>query len=173
MTATPEQSGPVEFVGVVYRFGALLADGLIIIGLNALLAFAALGENPFGNENARQAAPVLATGLTIIYLLGWWIFAGTSPGKWLCSARIVDFKTGRRVHAARLVLRLAACLLSAAPLLLGFLWAARNPYKRAWHDLIARTAVIGDSSLRSPTTQEQDDAHYCIRPAPWTANQSN
>lgn len=167
MTQTPEPLEPVEFIGIVYRFGALLADGLIIIGLIAGALFAIFGENPFANEAARQAATIIALGLVIVYLLGWWVFAGTSPGKWFCSARIVDFKTGRRAHTGRLVLRLLACLLSAAPLALGFLLAARNPYKRAWHDRIARTAVIADSSLRSPTSEEQDDAHYCIRPAPW------
>jgi uncharacterized RDD family membrane protein YckC len=167
MSPKSAQHETVEFIGIVYRFGALLADGLIIIGLNALLLFALFGENAFADENARELAPVLTAVLSIMYLLGWWIFAGTSPGKWFCSARIVDFKTGQRAHAGRLVLRLLACLLSAAPLLLGFLMAARNPYKRAWHDRIARTAVIGDRSLRAPTTEEQDDAHYCVHPAPW------
>lgn len=167
MTQNPEQNDSVEFVGVVYRLGALLADGLILIGLITALAFALFGEKPFEDPNVPEALAVLAVTLSIAYFLGWWIFAGASPGMWFCSAKIVDFKTGQRAHAGRLVLRLLACLVSAAPLMLGFFWAARNPYKRAWHDLIAGTAVIGDHSLRAPTSAEQDGSEYCIRPAPW------
>jgi uncharacterized RDD family membrane protein YckC len=43
------------------------------------------------------------------------------------------------------VIRLLCYLLSAAPLYLGFLWAAFDRRKQGWHDKIAGTVVIQET----------------------------
>lgn len=78
-------------------------------------------------------------------LIGW---QGATVGKTLCGLTVQSSK-GKHAGYSRALLRETVCkLISAAFLFLGFIWAAFSRKKRAWHDYIARTAVIQDPQLR-------------------------
>lgn len=66
---------------------------------------------------------------------------GRTPGKRLLGLRIVG-RDGGPVPLPRLLLRTACYGVSAAPAMLGFLWALFDARGQAFHDKIAETVVI-------------------------------
>jgi len=66
---------------------------------------------------------------------------GQTLGKMLVGARVVGL-SGQPIGYPRALARYAAWLLSALPLLVGFLVAAARSDRRALHDLVAGTRVI-------------------------------
>ncbi len=159
-------TGAVEFIGPWYRVGARLWSGVIVAVLLGALLAVVVGDQ-LETEHGGRFGAVLAAVVVTGYTLGCWIPFGRTPGLWLCSARLVDFRSGARPRPWQCLVRFAIAPLSVAALLVGVLWVLRQPYRRTWHDLIARTAVIGDGSLRSPNVEEREESKYCIQPPPW------
>jgi uncharacterized RDD family membrane protein YckC len=107
--------------------------------LDWLLVFVVAG--PIAAVAGPLASPLLALA-TAVYTVSCWHRYGATPGKIAFSLRIVDARSNRRAPLWRLVIRYAAYLVSAAPLLLGFAWIAVDRRRQAWHDKIAGTLVI-------------------------------
>jgi uncharacterized RDD family membrane protein YckC len=87
----------------------------------------------------EQFLTVTLCGIPIIFC--WWKWGGT-PGKLLMGLKIEDYKTGRPLSLARLVLRYYSYFFSIAPLMLGYIVASFTKTKRCPHDRIAGSAVI-------------------------------
>lgn len=66
----------------------------------------------------------------------------TTPGRWFLGLKIVRHGTENEVARWRYVLRFLAYIPSAAPLMIGVIWAVFNRERRTWHDFIAGTDVI-------------------------------
>lgn len=66
----------------------------------------------------------------------------TTPGKWLVSIKVVDQYTMNKPTKSQLLIRCMSMIISALPLLFGFLWQLFNHNKQTWHDLLAKTIVI-------------------------------
>jgi uncharacterized RDD family membrane protein YckC len=79
--------------------------------------------------------------VTIIFALCWWL-TGTTPGKWLIRARIVDAHTLKKPSFSRSLSRGVAYYASAIPFCLGFVWIGIDKKKRGFHDLLAGTVVV-------------------------------
>lgn len=77
----------------------------------------------------------------ILIWLCWRYFGGT-PGKLLLRLRIVDAETGAPLTAKQEMLRALGYIPSLLPLMLGFVWVMFDKRRRAWHDMIAGSAVI-------------------------------
>ena len=73
--------------------------------------------------------------------------AGRTVGKALMGVRVVGLKGGR-LSPGRSLLRAVAYLVSLIPLSAGFLWVLVDRDRRAWHDHIAGSRVVYDSSVR-------------------------
>lgn len=73
--------------------------------------------------------------------------AGRTVGKALMGVRVVGLKGGR-LPPGRSLLRAFAYLVSLIPLAAGFLWVLVDRDRRAWHDHIAGSRVVYDSSVR-------------------------
>lgn len=123
-----------DYAGFGPRLLAALIDWLIFFVVSAPISILVF--------EASAAMPLIAAAAVI----GFWRYCGATPGKLAVAVRIVDARTGQPVGTGRLALRLLCYLLSALPLYLGFLWIAVDRRKQGWHDKIAGTVVINQSS---------------------------
>jgi len=99
-----------------------------------------------GSSTAGSAVPIFVTlggGLLLsaAYFLFFWSIAGMTPGKGLMGLRVVR-RDGSGLSFLRSLLRLFGYWLSTLLYGLGYLWIAIDNRREAWHDKIARTAVI-------------------------------
>lgn len=154
-----------EYAGFGDRFFAMLADS-IIFSLLAVAIFYSYSFfvqvniptwdanlftlpqlnttfPPFINNHIQalfsiEIRDIISLILTVIF----WKYFGATLGKMSCSIKIVDAKTGNSPSTLRFIIRYFSYLISALPLLLGFIWAIFDKRKQTWHDKLAGTIVI-------------------------------
>ena len=126
-------SGPRA--GFWARFGALIIDG-IIVGIVQGILTVALADSP-------------AALYTITTLLGWAYYTyfeggprGQTIGKMALSIRVIDIHTGAPIGYPRAFLRQIVKIVSAAALLIGYLWMLWDKEKQCWHDKAANDVVV-------------------------------
>jgi uncharacterized RDD family membrane protein YckC len=133
--------------GLVSRGGAFLTDlVLLMAGVAGAAELARLAHDVmprFVHDRPIHAVLVAATPVFFAaYHVLFWSVVGWTPGQWLFGLAVVNMRGGR-LHPLQALVRVLAYTLSALPLYLGFLWAL-TPARRAWHDILAGTAVIYD-----------------------------
>ena len=134
----------VVYAGFWRRVGAMFIDSFIFTVLLSLIA----GPD-FVNAEFISLQSLAQNILAMLLTLGLWFkFLGT-PGKLLLGCQIVDADTFRPLSAKQAALRYVAYLASLLPLMLGFLWVARDPRKQGFHDKIANTVVLHDASIET------------------------
>ena len=145
----PQENPSPRHAGVWVRVAAgvidLLAMGAPILGL----AFLIFGFNDVVESDVLGLPNLLITAvLTVITILLWVNWDGRTPGKKLMRIRIVNFPDYEPFAYGTATTRTVVGLLSAAPLMLGYVviafMVARRTDKRGYHDLIARTCVVHD-----------------------------
>lgn len=80
-------------------------------------------------------------------LIVFWSASGATPGKRLLNCKVVKINkdnTLSNLNFTTSLLRALAYIISAIPLYGGFIWIAFDKKKRAFHDMILKTAVIID-----------------------------
>jgi uncharacterized RDD family membrane protein YckC len=169
VTATTSDGAPVvELAGERYeiasfwrRAGAFLLDGVfwnvVSWPLAALLQIAPdaslfptlePGEAP---TEEFWTAFAQAFDVLMLYLVAYTLTVavaqlvleayGWTPGKAALGLRIVR-DDGHRPGPVHALARAFTRILSAVPLLLGYLWVAWDPRRQAWHDKLAHTYVV-------------------------------
>ncbi len=145
--SAPATPRAVEYVGFWKRFVAFLIDTFILLIICLPLLFAIYGREYFDSERQGVAGfwdVVINFVLPAIAAIVFWRYRGATPGKMAISAKIVSAKTLQPPSTGALVVRYFAYLVSALPLMLGFLWIAVDRKKQGFHDKIAGTVVIYD-----------------------------
>jgi uncharacterized RDD family membrane protein YckC len=104
-------------------------------GLDAMLR---LLEIEPGSVLRRLAPFFVMSGL---YLGLFWGLSGRTVGAKLLGLRVVD-QHGRAPRPVWVVVRVVTHFLSGIPGALGWIWAAFDAERRAWHDHLARTYVV-------------------------------
>lgn len=137
------------YAGFERRLKALIVDYMILILFYGILLVTAEDYSRLAQRFAHMDYG-FALGL---FVVGWLYWAGfessplmATPGKRAAEMRVTDMD-GERISFARASARYFAKLLSAAPLLLGFLMAEFMPRRQALHDLIAHTLVVRAMAL--------------------------
>lgn len=91
-----------------------------------------------------KAAPLPLAGLLLLLTFAYFVyftgFSGQTIGKMALKIRVISVPDGR-VTFPRAFMRWVGYLISAAFLLLGFLWITFDSEARGWHDKIAGTRV--------------------------------
>jgi uncharacterized RDD family membrane protein YckC len=118
--------------GFWVRFVAAFIDGLIV-GTTALILALIL------HASSELLGLIIAIAYYTYFEGG---PRGAGPGKRAMNIRVCDPHTGGPIGYPRAFLRYIAAILSALPLLLGYLWMLWDPQKQCWHDKIARDIVI-------------------------------
>lgn len=137
--------------GHLRRLGAAVVD-LVVGGLGALAA-AGIGIAValiVAGHHTRGAGPVgwiAAAAVLVAYQPSFWARTGRTPGMLIFGIRLAR-PDGSRIGPVRAAVRELAMVVSALPLGLGFLLAARDPRGQAWHDRIAGTVVVTARSAR-------------------------
>jgi uncharacterized RDD family membrane protein YckC len=139
-----EGGGAAERAGAVTRFGAFLADAIVVaiaLQLTSWLLRAVPRTLGHFAPPVRLDAIFAALVPVIVgaYLVGFWTVLGRTPGKVLMGVEVVPLGGGRMTFL-RSLLRLLGYLASSLPVYLGFLWML-GPRRRGWHDLLAHTEV--------------------------------
>jgi uncharacterized RDD family membrane protein YckC len=86
--------------------------------------------------------------LLLVYHTIFAYFGGQTAGKMLFGIRVIRID-GHSLTMENAIARSIGMLLAALPGLAGFIWAAFDLYRRAWHDWIGGTIVVRVQSLVS------------------------
>jgi uncharacterized RDD family membrane protein YckC len=130
------------YAGFWRRVGAAFIDSFLFSILFGMLFGGSFVNAPiFTPEGMARAA------FTLVITVGLWVnFLGT-PGKLLLGCQIVDADTFEVMTVKQATIRFVSYLASMLPLMMGFLWVARDPRKQGFHDKIANTVVLYNADI--------------------------
>jgi uncharacterized RDD family membrane protein YckC len=123
---------PPTYAGFWIRFVAYLIDGLIIVALTVLLIITIIGI-------------LFLIPLWVAYMPYMWWKRGATFGQKALGLRVVRAIDGGPIDGQTAFVRGLVMLAenSFSPIgTIGFIWAAFDSRKQAWHDLAAGTVVI-------------------------------
>jgi len=134
--------GEVQFAGFWRRTGAVMIDSLLLGAVISII---------FGPVYVKSAfwtfEGILESILTLVITVILWVkFVGT-PGKLLMGCQVVDADTLGPITTKQAIIRYLGYYVSILSLMLGFLWIAWDKRKQGFHDKIANTVVVYDTSI--------------------------
>jgi uncharacterized RDD family membrane protein YckC len=118
-----------RFAGFWIRFVAYLIDGFIISAVCVGLAITIVGI---------FVLPVVLIG----YMPFLWARRGATFGQSALNLRVVRAIDGGPIDGGTAMIRFLGWIVCGMAFDLGFIWAAFEPRKRGWHDMMADTVVI-------------------------------
>lgn len=143
----------LRYGGIIARFIAMMIDWIFVFGILFIIF---LPLYVISLLTSLFVAPLLAlfdftvipSFLLLLVFSHWVYFAtmessdrGATYGKRLMGLRVVDLQ-GRKISFARATLRYMAKIVSAIPMMFGYVMAIFTAKKQALHDLIAETLVV-------------------------------
>jgi uncharacterized RDD family membrane protein YckC len=160
--ACDEPLRPVQVAPIWRRAAATAVDAAVLLPtaglLNWLLLIVVDAEPLLGDAEGvdallrlleldpfmvlRRVAPFLV--MMGLYVGLFWALTGRTLGGRLLHLRVIDWR-GHQPPLALIGLRVVAHLLGLLLGGLGWIWAAFDVEKRAWHDHLSRTYVVRDS----------------------------
>lgn len=117
-------------------------------GVVVVVEAAGLGRNVHGSYVYSQTATALVLvwfAFAIAYHPVCWYFSGRSLGQRAFGLRVVRASDGLKLGLGAVLIRYIIFIVSTATVLPGIVAAgvaARDPFKRAWHDVVARSVVV-------------------------------
>lgn len=140
-------SGETQYIGLTTRTVAFVLDAAVIDLIALLVSVGAsliLSLFHIGND-LKDVLIVIGAAVyvlwTIAYFVVFWSTTGETPGDRFMRVRVVA-AGGERIKPGRALLRCIGLLLSALPLLAGYLMILFDGRRRALHDRLARTVVV-------------------------------
>ncbi len=130
-------------IGFWYRLGAGILDHLILLPIVLPIMIPLIII-----ETSAMFQTAVGAVLVAGYFIFFWVKKSKTPGCWMVSQQVIDFKTGRKISYKQAITRWVGMCISALPLGLGFLWVIWDKRKRAWHDYLAGTVVASDASYK-------------------------
>lgn len=130
--------GEMVYAGFWIRVGAKIIDGILLSVAGWILGF--LG-GIIGGMASSIIASVLSSVMGFAYEVYFIGAHGATPGKMVCSLKVVR-SDGGKVGYARALGRLFAAFLSGMILGIGYIMVAFDKEKRGLHDRICDTRVI-------------------------------
>lgn len=147
MAAPPVAS--LAFGGFRIRVVAYIVDAIAMNVVIYALAAATLGNTSFYMDPTDGSVPAGFWGLMggsflipAVYVIGFWIYAGATPGKMLFGMRVVRSDTGGPISAGQAIGRFFGYIVSSLVFCLGFIWVGFDARKQGWHDKLASTVVV-------------------------------
>ncbi|MBT9331747.1 RDD family protein [Paracidobacterium acidisoli] len=131
---------PLHTAPLEDRLMAAIVDVALVLGafLLFVLVFVACTAHPPSGKPALIAAACALLGLSVLYQWIFFSWASGTPGMRYAKIALCTFDDENPTRRAMRG-RVAALLLSALPLGLGFLWAFFDEDHLGWHDRITRT----------------------------------
>ena len=149
--ATPSR---VRYAGFWIRVGAHIVDAIIIFAVSLPIAFLLFGtaQPPAEPTPETLMVDLMMWAAIAIAVILFWRLRGATPGKMLCGIRIVDAASLKPLSTGQCIGRYFAYIVSALPLLLGYLWVAIDGRKQGFHDKLAGTVVVREADLADEIT---------------------
>jgi uncharacterized RDD family membrane protein YckC len=155
------------YAGFWIRFWASLIDTFVLLLILLPLMASIYGMNSMSTQMSSESMSYSASSysftgegnfllnyiLPAIIVIAFWLYKSATPGKMLTKLTIVDAKTGKKPTLVQFLLRYVSYFLSSI-FLLGFIWIAFDKRKQGWHDKIAGTVVVRDSSVEEVKFEE-------------------
>ena len=147
----PPGPGPgLLWGGIGERFGALLIDGVIFVC--SLFALGLLMTTIDGAKTSYRPSSPAVTAITLIWWFlaliyhpaCWWVF-GATPGQKALGLRVAQASNGQSLGIGAVLVRFLIFSIVTVIFPLGLISAAMassDPFKRAWHDEVARSVVV-------------------------------
>lgn len=141
-----------EYAGFFRRFAAVLIDSIFFLVITLLVhAIVSDGssvtvyveDGSFGFESDGGWTEQLVYAIITI---GMWKKMLGTPGKLLMECHVVDARTGEAIGVTQGVIRYLAYFVSLIPFGLGFFWILWDKRKQGFHDKIAKTVVVRETS---------------------------
>ncbi len=120
-----------DYAGFWLRFFADIIDGIVLAIVGGICVIIS-SDAYYGG---------VAGALGIVYIIGFWVWRGQTPGKMLMFVKIQSTDE-KPITFGRSLMRYFAYLASSIPLGIGFLWILWDTKRQGWHDKIAGTYVI-------------------------------
>jgi uncharacterized RDD family membrane protein YckC len=147
----PAGPGPgLAWGGIGERFGALMIDGvLLVVSLFALgllvTAVEGVGSSYRSSSPAVTAISLIWWLLVLIYHPAcWWVF-GATLGQKALGLRVAQAANGQSLGIGAVLVRYLIFSIVTVIFPLGLIsgaMASSDPFKRAWHDDVARSVVV-------------------------------
>jgi uncharacterized RDD family membrane protein YckC len=143
-TDTDRSATSHEYAGFGVRFFASIIDTLILMLITYPLLYLIYGSYYWDSDEVFLgfADFVLSCALPIAGTIAFWMYKSATPGKMSLKLAVVDAKTGGKPTLQQSIIRYIGYIISALPLLLGYIWVIFDPKKQALHDKLAGTVVI-------------------------------
>jgi uncharacterized RDD family membrane protein YckC len=138
----------VRWAGVGVRFGALVIDFIILVAAFFALSvgLAAIGSNAERDPQVVTALVIVWWLLVLMYHPACWYVFGASAGQKALGLRVARASDGQALGIGGVLARflIFATVTVLIPLgIISAFMASQDPYQRAWHDLVARSVVVG------------------------------
>ncbi len=132
------------------RLIAYILDGLLVSFIIGAILIVLVFIAAFLGETLQSLLLIIGAVITVVISLGYFPFFWSRDGQTLAmmplGLRVVDEKSGEVISLGRAFLRLIGFFIDSIILGIpfGYLWVFVDSRRRAWHDLIAGTIVIGE-----------------------------
>lgn len=139
-----EPNQPHTYAGFLVRLGAALIDAIILALIITPILNVIYGDAYWDSESFILGFWDFTLNYVcpIAFTVFCWLKYQATPGKAFFKLKVIDINSGKKVKLSQAVIRYLCYLLSALPLMIGYLWALFNERKLTFHDLIAKTAVV-------------------------------
>lgn len=133
-----------EYAGFWIRVGASLIDSILLIIITVIPLSLIYGMEYWDGTQMFYGLwdALINYAIPIVLVIWFWIRFYATPGKMLLNLKVLDAKTGEGLTVMQAIGRYFSYIISAIPLLLGFLWIGFDKKKQGWHDKLAGTVVI-------------------------------
>lgn len=149
---TDSLSTDEHYAGFWRRLAASLIDTVFMFFFLLLIHALIFGDTGLqitvnnGWVNVQSNNGIIEQLLVILFtVIMWTKFLGT-PGKLALGCHVIDAKTRKHIKPVQGVVRYLSYLISLIPLGLGFFWIGWDKKKQGFHDKIAGTIVVVDST---------------------------
>ncbi|MGD0247590.1 MAG: RDD family protein [Candidatus Limnocylindrales bacterium] len=137
----------VRWAGVGARFGALVLDFIVLVGALFVLSIglSAMSSSAQRDPQAATAIGIVWWLLVLMYHPACWYVFGASAGQKALGMRVARASDGQALGIGGVLARYLVFSVVTALVPLGIVSAimtSKDPYKRAWHDQVARSVVV-------------------------------
>lgn len=138
----------VQYAGFWIRVGATLIDTVLVMLIIVPLLTMTYGVDywAFGSGGSGLVDILVNYVLPACAIVLFWIYRSATPGKMALRLTIVDADSGGKPSVRQLLIRYVGYYISTFPLLLGLIWVGFDRRKQGWHDKLANTVVIKNTT---------------------------
>jgi uncharacterized RDD family membrane protein YckC len=130
--------------GFWIRVLAWIIDCILIAALTVPILLAIYGLEFFISTELIKG-PVhflISYVFPVVFTIACWLLWRGTPGKLIFGLRVVDAATGETLALWQAIVRYLGYVVSAIPLMLGYIWVAFDARKQGFHDKLAQSRVV-------------------------------